>query len=116
MLTEIVLENLAYLIREKGLKIGEFEKLAGYSQGYMSRLRSGSCMLAVDAVEKFAGILDVPVEYLYTERQKGWAKRDPWRSNCEVYVCPECKQTCYCRAKSCTYKYCPNCGKEVLKE
>lgn len=66
---DILFDNLSYLISQKGLKIGEFEKTAGVSQGYISRKSVGNgTKIKLDFVVRAASILDISIDRLLTTR------------------------------------------------
>ena len=47
-----------------------------------------------------------------------WIKKFP-RSNSEIFICPHCKGEAYYRHHKdgqCGYKFCPNCGKQIINE
>lgn len=46
--------------------------------------------------------------------QKSWMRLDPKRLKSQIYVCPFCKETCYCQSDGCNYTFCPRCGRKVL--
>lgn len=112
-MTDTICDNIKRITTQKRLLLGSVEKAAGVSEGYLSRCKAGACQLSVDRARKFAEVLHVPFDDLLREHH-GWSKKEPWRSKGEVYVCPYCGESCYCRnPKGCSYRYCPNCGKEV---
>ena len=55
-------------------------------------------------------------EVIDTEEKKAWLRREPNRAKSQIYVCPWCQDTCYAPSGGCNYRFCPRCGKEVIKE
>lgn len=53
-------------------------------------------------------------EVIATEEQKSWMRLNPKRLKSQIYVCPFCKETCYCQSDGCNYTFCPRCGQRVL--
>lgn len=45
-----------------------------------------------------------------------WIKIDPTRKKSNKYKCSQCQGICYTSQwwDSCHYKFCPNCGKEMM--
>ena len=66
----IIMKNVDRLMKARGIKRGDFERQAGVSTGYISRLSStdddkkASHVLSMDVAEKFAKALGVSVDYL----------------------------------------------------
>lgn len=64
---EIMLNNIYYLLKEKSIKIGDFEENSGVSVGYLSRLgKDEKSKPSVETVMKMAYYLHVSVDMLVT--------------------------------------------------
>ena len=61
---KLLFENITFLLREKGMKIGELEKEAGVSPGYISRSKDGTSKPGIEFIMKVAEVLDVSVDTL----------------------------------------------------
>lgn len=66
-ISKIVLENIRFLIKEKGMHIGQLEKMAKVSQGYISRtIYVNSCSLAF--AYNCAKIFEISLDDLFDEK------------------------------------------------
>ena len=64
---EIMLNNIYYLLKEKSIKIGDFEEKSGVSVGYLSRLgKDEKSKPSLETVMKMAYYLRVSVDMLVT--------------------------------------------------
>lgn len=115
-MTNVICNNIKFYARQKGLELDKLEVSADVVQGYIDKCITGKSCLTVDAVHRIADVLHVPVECLIEVRANCWMRLDPYRKKSEVYICPHCGEKCYCRNTVCTYRFCPNCGKEVQKD
>lgn len=62
---EILFDNIAYLIKERGMKIGELEAAAGVSSGYISRTsKEGGTKPGIDFIMNAAAALNVSIDTL----------------------------------------------------
>lgn len=61
------------------------------------------------------GVLDAQLEDNFADLGE-WEKVDPTRKKANKWRCRECGGICYGSMwwEYCQYKYCPNCGKEMI--
>jgi hypothetical protein len=50
----------------------------------------------------------------YRPAHNYWKPEEPRRPKCQKYVCPFCSERCYATSYGCNYRFCPNCGREVI--
>lgn len=62
----ILFDNIAYLLKENDMKVGELETKAGVSIGYISRTKEGNAKPGIDFIMKAANILNVSLDNLLT--------------------------------------------------
>lgn len=62
----ILFDNIAYLLKENDMKVGELETKAGVSVGYISRTKEGNAKPGIDFIMKAANILKVSLDTLLT--------------------------------------------------
>lgn len=62
----ILFDNIAYLLKEHDMKVGELETKAGVSVGYISRTKEGNAKPGIDFIMKAANILNVSLDTLLT--------------------------------------------------
>ena len=61
----IIFDNIAFMLKESGKKIGELETEAGVSLGYISRMsKEGNAKPGIDFIMKTAEALNVSVDTL----------------------------------------------------
>jgi len=78
--SDIFFKNINYLLKEKGIKIGELESYADVSTGYVSRVRKEeSAKPGIDFVVKVADKFDVSVDDLIGVDMEGL-------TNTEAYI------------------------------
>lgn len=67
-ISKIILENIRFLIKEKGMNIGQVEKMAKVSQGYIARTicANSSCSLAF--AYNSAKIFGISLDDLFDEK------------------------------------------------
>lgn len=66
-ISKIILENVRFLIKEKGMNIGQFEKMAKVSQGYIARsVCANTCSLAF--AYNSAKIFEISLDDLFDEK------------------------------------------------
>jgi|GEM_PF-570698 len=88
---KIMLANINYLLKEKGMKIGELESAIGVSTGYISRLnREGSAKPGLDFLVKVAKALDVSYDVLLS---LSLIDLTPTEQYLDQFVCRLIKQT-----------------------
>ncbi|MEE5993651.1 MAG: helix-turn-helix transcriptional regulator [Oscillospiraceae bacterium] len=113
-MTNKIVSNIKRIAGLKNMKIADIEENIDVSHGYFSRCRKGKCTLSVEKLMQTADLLGVQMDVLFKEVQNGW-KKESSREKSMKYICPVCGDKCYFVGKECTYKFCPNCGKQVLK-
>ncbi len=67
-------EKIKEKCNEMGVSIARLEKMCGFSNGYLGKLKNGE--LPADRLAKVAEFLDVPIDYFYVNQYK--AKTDPY--------------------------------------
>lgn len=50
----------------------------------------------------------------YQPAHNYWKPEEPRRLKCQKYICPFCSERCYATSYGCNYRFCPNCGREVI--
>ena len=65
MLTAEIIKNIRSYARSKNINIGQLERAAGYSKGYLSRLAKTE-NISFKTIDAFAKRLDIPSEMLFT--------------------------------------------------
>lgn len=66
---QIVFDNIAFLVKERGLKIGELETAAGVSPGYISRSsKEGGSTPGIEFIVNIADELKVSIDTLISSR------------------------------------------------
>lgn len=63
---DVVLDNIRYICKCRGLKLGEVERKAGVSAGYVARTKKIKSP-SFENIVRFAEVLGVPWEYLADE-------------------------------------------------
>lgn len=66
----VLFDNIAYLLKENDMKVGELETKAGVSVGYISRTKEGNAKPGIDFIMKVASILNVSLDALLTTELK----------------------------------------------
>lgn len=66
---DIILENIRYICKCRGLKIGDIERKVGVSAGYVARTKKRASP-SFENIVRFAEVLGVPWEYLADEDLK----------------------------------------------
>ncbi len=62
---KILFDNITYILKEKGMGVGEFEELAGVSTGFCARSRKDEkSKPGIDFIMKVSGILGVGIDAL----------------------------------------------------
>lgn len=64
----ILFDNIAFLLKKQGKKVGELENVAGVSAGYISRTKDGNGKPGLDFVVKVADFFGVSVDALLKVR------------------------------------------------
>lgn len=64
----ILFENVAFLLKKQGKKVGELENVAGVSAGYISRTKDGNGKPGLDFVVKVADFFGVSMDALLKVR------------------------------------------------
>lgn len=54
--------NACYLLKQKGIKIGQFEKEIGISSGYISRCKSDNKKISLDLAIKISNTLGITID------------------------------------------------------
>ena len=70
-------DNILFLIKQNGLNVGEFEKAAGMSAGYISRAKRGNAT-SIDFLVKAAQIFGVSVDDLLMVDLREKYIKDKW--------------------------------------
>ena len=70
--------NILFLIKQNGLNVGEFEKAAGMSAGYISRAKRGGNAMSIDFLVKTAQILGVSTDDLLMVDLREKYIKDTW--------------------------------------
>jgi len=114
-MTEVVITNIYRYAKTNCIRIGDLEESIGVSKGYLSKCRSGKCVLSVDMVDRAAEALGVKKLMLFDDvyDEMEWQRADPDRPKSWRWICPKCKKDCYYVGRRCGYKFCPNCGKKI---
>lgn len=61
---KILLENISFLIKEKGMRVGELETKAGVSLGYISRMKEGGAKPGIDFIMNAARAFGISLDAL----------------------------------------------------
>ena len=67
-ISKIVLENIRFLIKEKGMNIGQFEEMAEVSQGYIARTICGNSNCSLAFAYNSAKIFEISLDDLFDEK------------------------------------------------
>ena len=60
----VFIKNLLKVVRSRGLKVGDVEKQANMSPGYISRLKNGNNAFSLETAYKLSNIVGVTIDEL----------------------------------------------------
>ena len=70
--------RLRQLREQKQLSQGDIEERTGLLRCYVSRVENGHTVPSLETLERFAGVLDVPLYQLFFSRGRGSADSEPY--------------------------------------
>ena len=86
--SDIFFKNISFLLKQKNLNVGDFEKLVGFSAGYISRAKKQS-FTSINFIVNAAQIFDVSIDDLLTVDLKQKQIENNWA---EIFGNDLCKE------------------------